>query len=164
VAGSSFLRAAALVAPETGKRPSIPLEVESVLNDPIRTTLVVEHDTSPARSTESTHREGELRLDVDQRTVWCREEELHLTPNEYRLLAVMVRRAGRVVRHGELLRRVWGPAAEVRVSSLRVYIRQLRVKLEEDPGRPRRLVTVPGVGYRLNLAWLPEGSCELREF
>jgi two-component system KDP operon response regulator KdpE len=93
---------------------------------------------------------GGLRVDLEHRRVWLNEEEVHLTPNEYSLLAYMAERAGRVVRHRELLRHVWGPDSTEEVQYLRVYMRQLRYKLEPEPAQPRYLVTVSGVGYRLN--------------
>ena len=101
------------------------------------------------------HGVGEIVLDAARHTAWRRDEEVALTPHEYKLLEAMVRRAGRVVRHEELLRMVWGPAASNHIHYLRVYIRQLRSKLEPEPRRPQYLVTVPGVGYRLNRALLP---------
>lgn len=110
---------------------------------------------SARRSTGGAHGAGELVLDAARHTVWRRDEEVCLTPHEYKLLDAMVRRAGRVVRHEELLRLVWGPEAASHVQYLRVYIRNLRSKLEPEPRRPRHLVTVPGVGYRLDLAWSP---------
>jgi two-component system KDP operon response regulator KdpE len=73
---------------------------------------------------------------------------VHLTPNEFKLLQVLVRHAGRVVTHTQLLREVWGTAA-AQPHYVRVYMAQLRQKLEPDPARPRYLLTEPGVGYRL---------------
>ena len=75
--------------------------------------------------------------------------EVQLTPIEYRLLAVLVRHAGKVLTHRQLLREVWGPAQVEQTHYLRVYMAKLRRKLEADPARPRFLLTEPGVGYRL---------------
>jgi two-component system KDP operon response regulator KdpE len=75
--------------------------------------------------------------------------EVPLTPTEHRLLAELVKHAGKVRTHGELLREVWGPANEHDVAYLRVYVGQLRHKLETEPSRPRWFLTEPGVGYRL---------------
>lgn len=72
-----------------------------------------------------------------------------MTPTEYRLLAELARQAGKVRLHAELLRAVWGPAYEHEVAYLRVYVGQLRQKLEPEPPRPRWFLTEPGVGYRL---------------
>ena len=74
---------------------------------------------------------------------------MRLTPTEYRLLAELVRHAGKVLTHRHLLREVWGPGRTDQTHYLRVYMQQLREKLEDDPSRPRWLRTEPGVGYRL---------------
>jgi two-component system KDP operon response regulator KdpE len=92
---------------------------------------------------------GELRVDLSRRQVFVDEREVHLTPIEYKLLATLVKHAGRVLTHRQLLKEVWGPSAGEQVHYLRVYMGQLRHKLEQTPGRPRYLVTEPGVGYRL---------------
>ena len=92
---------------------------------------------------------GELRVDLASRRVMVGDREIHLTPNEYRLLAVLVRNAGKVVTQRQLLKEVWGPSSVEQSHYLRVYMAQLRHKLEAEPARPRWLVTEPGVGYRL---------------
>jgi len=76
---------------------------------------------------------------------------VHLTPTEHDLLSVLVRASGRVVSHRELLRAVWGSEATEERQYLRVYMRQLRYKLEPEPAQPRYLITVPGVGYRIRV-------------
>ncbi|HUJ16514.1 MAG TPA: response regulator [Nitrospirota bacterium] len=90
-----------------------------------------------------------LRVDFAQRQVFVGNEEVHLTPIEYKLLAVMIRHAGKVITHRQLLHEVWGPAHVNEVQYLRVYMTQLRHKLETDPARPRFLLNEPGIGYRL---------------
>ena len=80
--------------------------------------------------------------------VWLGEAEVRLTPIEYRLLAVLVRHAGKVLTHRQLLQEVWGPGQVEQTHYLRVYMANLRRKLEADPARPRFLRTEPGVGYR----------------
>ena len=75
--------------------------------------------------------------------------EVHLTPTEYKLLSVLIRYAGRVVTHRQLLKEVWGAAYVEHTGYLRVFMGQLRHKLEPDPARPRYLLNEPGVGYRL---------------
>ncbi len=94
---------------------------------------------------------GDLKVDLGRRQVRLGGEEVHLTPIEYKLLAVLVKHAGRVLTHRQLLGEVWGPGASEQVQYVRVYMAQLRHKLEKQPGRPRYLVTEPGVGYRLRL-------------
>ena len=74
---------------------------------------------------------------------------MHLTPIEYRLLATLIRHAGKILTHKHLLTEVWGPNQTDQAQYLRVYVAQLRRKLEHDPARPRYLLTEPGVGYRL---------------
>ncbi|HAM56258.1 MAG TPA: hypothetical protein DCQ64_12995 [Candidatus Rokubacteria bacterium] len=72
-----------------------------------------------------------------------------MTPIEYKLLTTLVRHAGRVATHQQLLREVWGPAHTDQAHYVRVYMAHLRHKLEAEPARPRYLLTEPGVGYRL---------------
>jgi two-component system, OmpR family, KDP operon response regulator KdpE len=92
---------------------------------------------------------GPLRIDSVRRQVSLAEKELHLTPLEYRLLLLLARNAGKVLTHRQILKEVWGPAAASQTHYLRVYMAQLRRKLEPNPARPRLLLTEPGVGYRL---------------
>ena len=92
---------------------------------------------------------GELTVDLGARRVFVGEEEIHLTRTEYNLLAFLVKHAGKVLTHRQLLKEVWGPGATSESHYLRVYMGQLRHKLERDPARPRYLLTETGVGYRL---------------
>jgi two-component system KDP operon response regulator KdpE len=92
---------------------------------------------------------GELEVDLDKRRVTASGNEIHLTPNEYKLLAYLMKHAGKVLTHRQLLKEVWGAAYATQTHYLRVYMVQLRHKLEADPARPRYLMTEPGVGYRL---------------
>ena len=92
---------------------------------------------------------GELRVDLVRRQVFRGAEEAHLTPTEYKLLAALIRQAGKIVTHRQLLQEVWGANYTEQNHYLRVYMAQLRHKLERDPTRPRLLTTEPGVGYRL---------------
>jgi two-component system KDP operon response regulator KdpE len=92
---------------------------------------------------------GDIRVDLVRRQVFRGDEEAHLTPTEYKLLAALIRHAGMVVTHRQLLQEVWGTNYEDQSHYLRVYMAQLRHKLERDPTRPRLLTTEPGVGYRL---------------
>jgi two-component system KDP operon response regulator KdpE len=94
---------------------------------------------------------GELKLDLAKRQVFVKSEEVHLTPIEYKLLTLLAKNAGRVLTHRQLLREVWGPNSVDHTHYLRVYMGQLRHKLEENPSRPRYIVTEPGVGYRLRV-------------
>jgi len=88
-------------------------------------------------------------VDLAGRVVRRKGQEIKMTPTEYSLLRLLVRNAGKVVTHRQILREVWGPAYGDQTHYLRVYVAHLREKLEADPGRPELLITEPGVGYRL---------------
>ncbi len=92
---------------------------------------------------------GDLRVDLAHRQVFVDAQEIHLTPIEYKLLLVLIQNAGKVITRRQLLHDVWGPTYTNESHYLRVYMGQLRHKLEADPTRPRYLITEPGVGYRL---------------
>jgi len=92
---------------------------------------------------------GDVEVDLASRVVKASEEEVHLTPNEYRLLQVFIKHPGKVLTQRQLLNEVWGPNNTEQAQYLRVYVAQLRRKLERDPARPKHLHTEPGVGYRL---------------
>ena len=92
---------------------------------------------------------GDVVVDLAARIVKKRDREVHLTPIEYRLLGVLIANAGRVLTHPTLLRDVWGPSHAQSTHYLRVYMGNLRQKLEADPAQPRHIVTETGVGYRL---------------
>ena len=100
-------------------------------------------------ATDSVFRFGEVAVDLAARIVKKRGAEVHLTPIEYRLLGVLIANAGRVLTHPYLLREVWGPSHSERTHYLRVYMGNLRQKLEDDSAQPRHIVTETGVGYRL---------------
>jgi two-component system KDP operon response regulator KdpE len=92
---------------------------------------------------------GDLHIDSLQRRVFVGETEVALTPTEFDLLQTLARHADQVVTHRQLLREVWGPNFVEEIQYLRVYMKQLREKIEQNPSRPRRIVTALGVGYRL---------------
>ena len=92
---------------------------------------------------------GQLSIDFLHRKVAVKGEEVKLTPTEYSLLCLLARHAGKVLTHTQIHREIWGPNAQPDDSYLRVYVLQLRRKIEEDPSNPRILITEPGVGYRL---------------
>jgi two-component system KDP operon response regulator KdpE len=98
---------------------------------------------------EPVFRAGELEVDFATRRVHVGPREVRLTRTEYNLLALLARHAGKVLTHRQLLKEVWGPNAVSETHYLRVYMGQLRHKLEADPARPRWLLTETGVGYRL---------------
>jgi two-component system KDP operon response regulator KdpE len=92
-----------------------------------------------------------LRVDLARRQVFLNEKEVHLTPIEYKLLTMLIKNAGKVITHSQLLKEVWGPSYLKETQYLRVYMTQLRRKLEADPARPRFLINEPGIGYRLKM-------------
>jgi two-component system KDP operon response regulator KdpE len=94
---------------------------------------------------------GDLVVDMIRREVRRKGQLVHLTPIEYKLLTTLVRHAGMVLTHRQLLKEVWGPGHAEESHYLRIFIRQLRHKLEENPSRPRHLVTETGVGYRFRM-------------
>ncbi|MGZ8160766.1 MAG: response regulator [Methylobacter sp.] len=92
---------------------------------------------------------GELRVDLARRNVYMGKREIHLTPIEYRLLTVLIHHAGKVLTHRFILLHVWGPAYVEHAHYVRIYMGQLRQKLEADPTHPKYLLTETGIGYRL---------------
>jgi two-component system KDP operon response regulator KdpE len=92
---------------------------------------------------------GALRIDQDRREVRVGGREVHVTPIEYRLLTLLARNPGKVLTHRQILKEVWGPPYVNETHYLRVFMAQLRRKIEADPARPRLLGTEPGVGYRM---------------
>jgi len=102
-----------------------------------------------AQPTDSAIAVGPIRVDQAAHAVTVEGAEVHLTPIEYKLLALLARHAGKVLTHRQLLRDVWGPNAVEHTHYLRVHMASLRRKIEKDPARPQWLTTEPGVGYRL---------------
>jgi two-component system KDP operon response regulator KdpE len=92
---------------------------------------------------------GELKVDLAARRVFVSDTEVHLTPIEYKLLTTLIGHHGKVLTHRQLLKEVWGPDQVQETHYLRVFMANLRRKLEVDPARPRYLLTEQGIGYRL---------------
>lgn len=92
---------------------------------------------------------GNITVDLERRRVFRGSEEVHLTPIEYKLLTTLIKHRGKVVTHRQLLKEVWGPSYVDQNPYLRIFILNLRRKLEDNPTRPAYLLTDPGVGYRL---------------
>ncbi|MDR3691986.1 MAG: response regulator [Fimbriimonas sp.] len=104
---------------------------------------------SKGAEAEPVYESGELKVDLPMRRVFVACKEVHLTPIEFKLLSMLVRHQGMVLTHRQLLMEVWGPAYCEETHYLRVYMGQLRHKLESEPARPKHIATEPGVGYRL---------------
>ena len=96
----------------------------------------------------TSHRFGEVEIDIARHMVRLAGEDIHLTQIEFRLLAVMLANAGKVLTHRHLMREVWGPGHVEQEHYVRIYIRRLRQKLERDPTQPRHFLTETGIGYR----------------
>jgi len=114
-----------------------------------RIRVALRHKAGAGRPEDAVFTVGGLHVDLARRRVLLSGRDVHLTPIEYRLLTALVRHAGRVLTHRQLLAEVWGPSHTGEAHYVRVYMAQLRRKLEDDPARPRYLLTEPGVGYRL---------------
>jgi len=112
----------------------------------LRAALRQHHGADPARRQ---FRFGDMLLDVEHYQLKRQEQEISLTPKEFELLHLLARHAGRVLTHGFILNAIWGPAHMSDMQYLRVFIGQLRQKIELVPSEPRLILTQPGVGYRL---------------
>jgi two-component system KDP operon response regulator KdpE len=98
---------------------------------------------------ESVFQTTDFKVDMAARVVTVRDKEMHLTPNEYNILALLIRHAGKVVTQKLIINEIWGEKGDEQGRSLRLYIHQLRQKMEADPALPKYILTEPGVGYRL---------------
>jgi two-component system KDP operon response regulator KdpE len=114
-----------------------------------RIRVALRHRGTSLAPASTVHDLDGLQIDLSQRTVQLHGVDLHLTPTEFKLLARLVRSAGRVVTHRQLLADVWGADFTGHTHYLRLYMGQLRAKIEADPAEPRHLLTETGVGYRL---------------
>jgi two-component system KDP operon response regulator KdpE len=116
-----------------------------------RLRVALRHASRPADGApEPVFEAGNIRVDLGARRVSVAGKDVHLTPIEFKLLTTLVRHAGKVLTHRFLLKEVWGPNVSEHTHYLRVYMTQLRHKLEADPARPKFLTTELGVGYRFN--------------
>lgn len=117
-----------------------------------RTRVALRHwSRVPEQNPSGVFTTGDLQVDLLNRWVRVGDQEIHLTPIQYRLLAVLVQHAGKVLTHRQILNEVWGPSHTESSHYLRIYMSQLRQKLEHDPTQPEFLLTESGVGYRLKV-------------
>lgn len=114
-----------------------------------RVRATVRRRAQPAGSESPRFAFGDVEIDLNARSVTRRGEAVHLTPIEYRLLALLIANAGRVLTHRQILRDVWGPSHVESPHYVRVFMGHLREKLEDDPAQPQHLITETAVGYRL---------------
>jgi two-component system, OmpR family, KDP operon response regulator KdpE len=94
---------------------------------------------------------GSLEIDFAAHVVKLNKEEIRLTDTEYRLLSLLAKNAGKLMTQRQLLKEIWGISAIEHTHYLRIYVAQLRHKLEKDPSRPQMIITEPGVGYRMSI-------------
>jgi len=116
-------------------------ELTARLRAVIRRIRVEEHEPEVIQ-------DGKLKIDFLRRLFWRGKEEIHLSPTEFDLLAFMMKRPDTVLEHVTLLRTIWGPEYGGELEYLRIYVRRLRMKIEDDPSRPEYILTEPWVGYR----------------
>lgn len=117
-----------------------------------RIRVALRHSTRPqGLGPENVFITGNLKVDLVNRVVSLDDQEIHLTPIQYRLLAFLVKHAGKVLTHQQILNEVWGSSYRENSHYLRVYMSHLRQKLEADPTHPKLLLTESGVGYRLKV-------------
>jgi two-component system, OmpR family, KDP operon response regulator KdpE len=114
-----------------------------------RIRVALRHIVNPETGTSAVFRTGDLEVDLEHRRVRVASREIELSPTEYDLLKAFVAHPDRVLTHGMLVHEVWGPEYGAESHYLHVYVARLRKKIESEPGRPRYLITEPGVGYRL---------------
>jgi len=122
-----------------------PFGIEELL---ARVRVALRHSTSRQGTQSKVINAGSLMIDLAWHIVKRGDEEIKLTGTEYKLLAYLAANHGRVLTHQNILTQVWGPADADHTEYLRVYMRQLRKKLEADPERPQYILTEPGIGYR----------------
>lgn len=107
------------------------------------------HRSQPENQSPAVFLIGDLRIDYEKRRVFLADDEIHLTPMEYRLMALMAKYAGRVLTHKFILDEIWGAFSGNDTQSLRVFMANIRRKIENDPAQPKYILTEVGVGYRL---------------
>jgi two-component system KDP operon response regulator KdpE len=117
-----------------------------------RIRVALRHAARLSATEEPVRHFDDLTIDLARRLVIVRGQEVHLTPREYELLRVLATQAGKVLTHRMLLRAVWGSAYEQDAPTLRVFVTQLRRKIEADPSHPAHILTEPGIGYRFHIS------------
>jgi len=141
---------------ESDKVAALDLGADDYLTKPFgvpelmaRIRVALRHGARTDGDAEPVFVSGELRVDLVKRDVTLGGSEIRLTPIEFKLLALLVKHAGKVVTQGQILKEVWGPGHDDQSHYLRVFVHQLRQKLEPMPAKPKFLITEAGVGYRL---------------
>lgn len=116
-----------------------------------RIKVALRHAARTNSKEEAAFEQGGLKVDLASRQVWADGQEIRLTPTEYKLLAVLVKHAGKVVTHKQLLQDVWGKNAATQSHYLRIHTQHLREKLHDNAAQPKYILTEPGIGYRLRV-------------
>ncbi len=114
-----------------------------------RVRVALRHTARPKSGAEAVFRNGDLEVDIEQRRVRVHGADVHLTRTEFNLLRAFIQSPDKLLTDRMLLQQVWGPEYQLQAHYLHVYMSRLRAKIEDDPERPRHLITEPGVGYRL---------------
>jgi two-component system, OmpR family, KDP operon response regulator KdpE len=125
-----------------------PFGVEDLL---ARIRVALRHASAQGEPPDSVFEAGDLKIDMGQRQVFRAGQPVHLTPTEYKLLIALVRHAGKLLTRRQLLQEVWGPNYIRQTHYVRIYMMQLRQKIEPNPARPQYLLTEPGLGYRFKV-------------
>lgn len=140
---------------ETDKVLALDLGADDYITKPFgvgelmaRVRSALRRRTIGAEENSTIYEHNGLTVDIDRRQVVMKGDEIKLTPKEFDILKLLIKHAGRVVTHQFLLREIWGPTYVSETHYLRVYVGQLRQKIEEDPAQPYFIITDPGVGYR----------------
>lgn len=143
---------------ESDKIAALDLGADDYLTKPFsagellaRIRVALRHSANIDGTPEAIFSQGFLQVDLVKRQVLVSGHEIHLTPIEYKLLSILIQHAGKVLTHRQLLKEAWGPNYVEHTQYLRVYMAQLRRKIEIDPARPEFIITEPGVGYRLKV-------------
>lgn len=113
-----------------------------------RIRVVLRHTKKAEQPGAAGYRVGELEVNLERHAVLLAGKEVHFTPMEFKVLALLVQNPGKVLTHGYILKEVWGPYLESDTQSLRVFMANIRRKLEKDPAKPRYITTEVGIGYR----------------
>lgn len=122
-----------------------PFGIEELL---ARLRVAMRHRDQSLKNDEAIYTNGDFKIDIAKRLVWQSKKEVHLSPIQFDVLALLVKNAGRIVSHKLLIKEVWGEDRVVTPELIRITIHQLRHKIETDPVRPQLLKTEPGIGYR----------------
>lgn len=115
----------------------------------LRVALRRVHAENEKAGEEAVYQNGDLKIDYAAGCVYIKDEEIHLTPIEYKLLCLLAKNTGKVLTHNYILKEVWGSALPSDTPSLRVFMATLRKKIEKTPSQPRYIQTHIGVGYRM---------------